>query len=206
MIRQHWSMSVTLAAAILVVAPFASAQDASKQQQPKLTPEQQAEMKAYQEAGAPGEPHKKLAAMAGNYSVKMRSWQEPGGKPMEESGTATRSVALDGRVLVEQFKGTMMGSPFTGHGMTGYDNVVDKYWSTWNDSMSTGLMVSWGTCDAKNACTFEGSWNDPIKKAPLKSRMTTRWTNPDTEVFEMYGPDKQGREMKMMEITYTRSR
>jgi hypothetical protein len=203
--HQYWSMSLTLAAAILVVAPFASAQDASEQGQPSLTPEQQAEMKAYQDAGTPGEPHMKLAAMAGNYSVKTKSWFEPGGKPMEESGTATRSMALDGRVLVEQFQGTMMGSPFLGHGMTGYDNVVGKYWSTWNDSMSTGLMVSWGTCDAENACTFEGSWNDPIKKGLLKSRMTTRWTSPDTEVFEMYGPDKQGREMKMMEITYTRS-
>ena len=202
--RQQWPISVTLAAAMLVIAPAASAQDASKQAQPQLTPEQQAEMKAYEAAGAPGEPHKRLAALAGNYSVKTKSWFEPGGKPMEESGTATRSVALDGRVLVEQFKGTMMGSPFMGHGMSGYDNVVGKYWSTWNDSMSTGLMVSWGTCDAQNACKFEGSWNDPIKKGPVKSRMTTRWTSPDTEVFEMYGPDKQGKEMKMMEITYTR--
>ena len=113
MIRQHWSMSLTLAAAILAVAPFASAQDASKQEQPKLTPEQQAEMKAYQDAGTPGEPHKKLAAMAGSYSVKTKSWFEPGGKPIEESGTATRSVAIDGRVLVEQFQGTMMGSPLS---------------------------------------------------------------------------------------------
>jgi hypothetical protein len=34
--------------------------------------------------------------------------------------------------------------------------------------------------------------------------MTTRWTSPTTEVFEMYGPDKMGKEMKMMEITYTK--
>jgi len=58
----------------------------------------------------------------------------------------------------------------TGHGMTGYDNVSGKYWATWNDSMTTGVMVSQGTCDAKNACTFTGSWNDPIKKGPVKAR------------------------------------
>ena len=44
--RQQWPISFTLAAAMLVVAPAASAQDASKQGQPQLTPEQQAEMKA----------------------------------------------------------------------------------------------------------------------------------------------------------------
>ena len=68
---------------------------------------------------------------------------------MEDSGTATRSMALDGRVLVEDVDCTMMGAPMTGHGMTGYDNVSGKYWSTWTDSMSTGIMVSQGICDAK---------------------------------------------------------
>ena len=200
-------LSMTLAA-IAAVALFAAAavhaQDASKSAPPQMTPEQQAEMEAYMKAGTPGEQHKRLAAMAGKYSVKMKTWHEPGGPATEESGTATRSMALDGRVLVEQFSGTMMGSPFNGHAMTGYDNVVGKYWSTWNDSMSTGIMMSTGTCDAKDTCTFTGTWNDAIKKAPVKTRMTSRWTDASTEVFEMYGPDKQGREMKMMEITYKR--
>ena len=95
--------------------------------------------------------------------------------------------------------------PFTGQGMTGYDNVSGKYWSTWNDSMSTGVMVSEGTCDSQGkACTFTGSWTDPITKGLIKSRMTSRWTSPTTEVFEMYAPWKDGKEMKMMEITYSK--
>ena len=67
---------------------------------------------------------------------------------MEDTGTATRSVALGGRVLVEEVDSSMMGMPFTGHGMMGFDNVSGKYWSTWNDSMSIGIMVSEGTCDS----------------------------------------------------------
>ena len=54
------------------------------------------------------------------------------------------------------------------------------------------------------ACTFTGSWNDPVRKGPVTARMTTRWTSPTTEVFEMYGPGRDGKEMKMMEITYTK--
>jgi len=129
---------------------------------------------------------------------------EPGAPPVEETGTATRKSILDGRVLTEEVHGQTMGMPFTGHGMSGYDNVTGKYWSTWNDSMSTGVMVSEGSCDAKDTCTFTGSWNDPIKKGPVKSRMTSRWTSPTIQVFEMYGPGKDGKEMKMMEITYTK--
>ena len=200
MIRKLASWLLT-AAAVLVAAP-ALAQEG--QQQPQMTPEQQAEMQAYMQAGAPGAPHQALAAQAGSYDLKIKSWHEPGGPPSEESGTATRKMALDGRVLVEDVTSSMMGTPFTGHGMQGYDNVTGKYWSTWNDSMSTGVMLSEGTCDAQNVCAFTGSWNDPITKGPINARMTSRWTSPTTQVFEMYVPGKDGKEMKMMEITYTK--
>ncbi|HKY31364.1 MAG TPA: DUF1579 domain-containing protein [Candidatus Polarisedimenticolia bacterium] len=195
--------AVSAAAIVLAAAPLAA--QSGSQQQPQMTPEQQAEMEAYMKAGTPGPQHQALAATAGDYDLKIKSWHEPGGPAMEDTGTAKRTMILDGRVLVEEVSSSMMGMPFTGRGMTGYDNVTGKYWSTWTDSMSTGIMVSQGTCDAagKN-CTFTGSWNDPVKKGPVTARMTTRWTSPTTEVFEMHAPDKAGKEFKMMEITYSK--
>jgi hypothetical protein len=161
-------------------------------------------MEAYMKAGTPGAPHQALASTVGSYDLEIKSWHEPGGPAMEETGTAIRTMALDGRVLMEEVTSSMMGIPFTGQVMMGYDNVTGKYWSTWTDSMSTGLMVSEGTCDAQQVCSFTGSWNDPITKGPVTMRMTTRWTSPTTQVFEMYGPGKDGNEMKMMEMTYTK--
>jgi hypothetical protein len=194
-----------LTASTLLMALAASSRaQTDMKKAPEMTAEQKAEMEAYTKAGTPGAPHKTMAATAGTYEAKVKSWHEPSGPAMEETGAATRSMILDGRVLLEDFKGSMMGRPFTGQGMRGYDNVSGKYWSTWIDSMSTGLMVSEGTCDDKNACKFTGSWNDPIKKTPVTARMTSRWTSPTTEVFEMYGPGRDGKEMKMMEITYTK--
>jgi hypothetical protein len=191
------------AIAVAALATFAGAQQAQKK--PEMTPAQKAEMEAYMKAGTPGAPHQALASAVGSYDLKIKSWHEPGGPAMEEPGTATRSMTLDGRVLVEQVKSSMMGAPYTGHGMMGFDNVTGKYWSTWNDSMSTGIMVTEGTCDPQGkTCTFTGSWNDPIKKAPVKARMTTRWPSPTTDIFEMYAPGKDGKEYKMMEITYTK--
>lgn len=187
------------ACAMCCAAPALSGEEA-----PKLTAEQQAVMDAYARAGAPGAAHLALAATVGNYDLKVKSWQDPGAPPEEETGTATRRMILDGRVLVEMLNSKMMGTPFTGHGMTGYDNVSGEYWATWNDSMSTGLMVSHGSCDALGACTFKGSWNDPLAKGPVTARMTTRWMSPTTQLFEMFGPGKDGREVKMVEITYTK--
>jgi hypothetical protein len=190
-------------ATLCAVASLAPAQQAPKP--PEMTPEQKAEMEAYMKAGTPAAPHQALAASVGIYDLKIKSWHAPGAPAMEDTGTATRSMALGGRVLVEQVNASMMGMPFMGHGMMGFDNVSGKYWSTWNDSMSTGLMVTEGTCDSSaQACAFTGSWNDPIKKGPVKARMTTRWPSPTTQIFEMYGPGKDGQEMKMMEITYTK--
>jgi Protein of unknown function (DUF1579) len=195
--------TVLAATAVFALVTLAAAQQAQKP--PELTPEQKAEMEAYMKAGTPGAPHQAMASTVGNYDVKIKSWHEPGAPPMEDTGTATRSMTLGGRVLVEDVTSSMMGMPFTGRGMMGFDNVTGKYWSTWNDSMSTGIMLNEGTCDAQTkACTFTGSWNDPVKKTPVTARMTTRWTSPTTEVFEMYGPGRDGKEMKMMEITYTK--
>ena len=191
-------------AVVMAVSALLALPAPGRAQQHEMTAEQKAEMEAYMKAGTPGAPHKALADTVGTYEVNSKSWHAPGTPAMEDKGTATRSMALDGRVLVEEFKGSMMGMPFTGHGMTGYDNVTGKYWSTWMDSMTTGMMVSHGTCDAKNACTFTGTWNDAVKKGPVNSRMTSRWPSPTTEIFEMYGPGKDGKEFKMMELTYTK--
>ena len=200
MVRTLVGTVLTITAVLL--ATLALAQEGNEP--PQMTPEQMAEMEAYMKAGTPGPPHQTLASTAGSYDLKIKSWNEPGGPPMEETGTATRTMGLDGRVLIEELTSSMMGMPFTGHGMTGYDNVTGKYWSTWTDSMSTGLMVSEGTCDAQKVCSFTGSWNDPITKGPVKMRMTSRWLSPTTEILEMYGPGKDGKEMKMMEMTYTK--
>lgn len=193
---------IVLTATAVLLATLAPAQEG--QEQPQMTPEQQAEMEAYMKAGTPGAPHRALASGVGSYDLKIKSWHEPGGPATEETGTAIRTMGLDGRVLFEELTSSMMGMPFTGHGMTGFDNVTGKYWSTWNDSMSTGLMVSEGTCDAQEVCSFTGSWNDAIKKGPVTMRMTSRWTTPTTQIFVMYGPGKNGKEMKMMEMTYTK--
>ncbi len=169
--------------------------------QHQMTPDMLQMMEAYQKAGAPGAEHQRMAEMAGTYDMTIKSWHGPG-EPTTDTGTATRRMILGDRVMVEEVKSQMMGQPFTGHSMVGYDNVSDKYWATWIDSMSTGLMASEGTCDASMACTYTGTYNDAMSGQPKTVRMTSRWTDDNTEIFEMHGPGPDGKESKMMEITY----
>jgi hypothetical protein len=193
-----------LSLAIALAAPaVALAADAKKDAAPPaMTPEQKMAMDAMAKAGTPGEAHAQLAKMTGSYDLEIKSWEKPGGEAMVEQGTATRSMALGGRVMVEMVQSKMMGQPFEGHGMHGYDNVTGKHWATWNDSMSTGVMIEEGDCDAAGACSLTGTWSDPITKRKATAHMKTRWTDANTQVFEMNAPGPDGKEFKMMEITY----
>ncbi len=166
----------------------------------------QAMMEVYQKLGTPGAPHKLLAGIAGSWNTKIKSWMEPDKPPMESKGTCEQKMVLGGRFLQQDFTGEMMGSTFTGIGVTGYDNHTKKYVSTWMDSMGTAILFFEGTASADGkAITQECRYDDPIK-GPMKWRSVTKIVDDNTHVFEMYGTDKSGKEEKMMEITYTRKR
>ena len=190
--------------AYLLLATALACPPLAAQEPAKASPEQVAAMQAYQRAATPGPAHAGLAMTVGDYTVSIKSWSTPGAEPTVDTGTATRRMLLDGRVVAEELHASMGGQAFNGFGLTGFDNVSGKYWSTWNDSMNTGLTVAEGSCTAQATCSFIGHWNDAVTKQQASARMELRWTSPAVEVFEMFGAGPDGKEMKMMEITYTK--
>jgi len=190
--------SICVLAAALAMPAFAQ-----EGEMPEMTPEQQAEMEAYMKAGALGPEHEMMAQQVGTFDVAITSWMDPSAPPMESTGVAVRTLHMGGRVLHEEFEGDMMGIPFTGLSRGGFDNVSGTWWSTWTDSMSTGIMVSEGECDEDFNCTYVGSYNDPLK-GTVTNRYVSKSTSPDEQYFAMYGPGPDGEEVKMMEMVYTR--
>ena len=177
---------------------------AQEGEMPQMTPAQQAEMEAYMKAGALGPQHEMMANQVGTFDVAVKSWMDPAAPPMESKGVAIRTLHMGGRILHEEFQGDMMGTPFTGLSRGGYDNVSGKWWSTWTDSMSTGIMLSEGDCDESHSCIYIGTYNDPVKGGPVTNRYVVKSVSPDEQYFEMYGPGRDGNEVKMMEMVYTR--
>ena len=185
---------------LMVTASFVMAKE--KKQEGKM--DMQAMMEVYKKLATPSAPHKLLASMAGSWNTKTKSWMEPKKPPMESTGTCEQKMLLDGRFLQQECTGDMMGSPFTGIGVTGYDNHTKKYVSTWMDSMGTGIYFFEGTASADGkTITQKGRYDDPIE-GPMKWRAVTKIVDDNTQVFEMYGTGKNGKDTKMMEITYTR--
>jgi len=178
---------------------MALAQRKIKEEKPSF----QEVMEAWKKLATPGEPHKRLASRAGSWIAKSRHWAEPDKPPMEFTGTSERKMILGGRFLREEFSGELMGSPFNGIGVMGYDNQSEKYVSTWVDSMGTGIYFFKGTAsrDGKTI-SLESLFEDPIK-GPGTWRLVTRIVDENTEVGEMHMTYESGLEEKC-ETTYTR--
>lgn len=187
------------AAWLLAVGPVVAQQGGSA---PQMSPEEQAMMAAMEKAATPGAEHAWLAAMAGGWDFTASFWMRPGDPPTTSTGRAERSMMLGGRVMVEKVTSEMMGQPFEGFGMMGFDNVGWKYWGTWNDNMTTGVMSSTGTC-RNSKCEFQSTAYDPVTGKLMTARTTSEHAA-DREVHAMYSAGPDGKEFKTMELVYTR--
>jgi len=170
--------------------------------------EEAAMMQAWMAYMTPGAAHQSLAKHAGEWNHTVSWWMAPGAPAQESTATSTSEMILGGRYLAEHFSGNMMGMPFEGHGLTGYDNARKKYFSAWIDNMGTGIMISEGTHDAAaRTWTYASESPDLMTGKYVPARMVERDVDADTFVMEMYGPDpKSGKMFKSMEINYTRAK
>jgi len=160
-------------------------------------------MEIMRKVGTPGEPHKLLGKLEGSWGTKTIGWQD-GKKVMESLGTCEQKLVLDGHYLEQTYTGDMMGAPFIGKNILGYNNHTKKYESIWLDSMSTAIyfFVGKGSRDGKTI-TQDCSYDDPVK-GPAVWRSVTRIKDDNTLEFEMFITPKGGKREKMMEMTVAR--
>jgi hypothetical protein len=158
-------------------------------------------MKKMEAAGTPGPAHKALEAFVGNWKAEVKCWYEPDGKPNVSQGTAKASWILKGHFLEEEFHGEMMGRPFSGRSLIGYDNIKQTFNTVWVSDMQTSMLISEGKGENGNkVITLTGTSNCPATgQKDIAMKSVFRVISPDKHVFEMYNDDR-----KSMEITYTR--
>ena len=167
----------------------------------------EADMQACITAGTPGAMHEFLARGAGKWQGKNSMWMYPGAQPMTSECTSTVTPVMDGRYVRVEIAGEMPGmGPFTGFGIYGFDNVSQKFVSSWIDNMSTGIMNGTGELspDGK-VLTWNFSYHCPIAKKQVTMREVETITGPTTKTLEMFGADpKSGKEFQMMKIEFTK--
>ncbi len=196
---------VAIACLAVVVACGLALAAGEKPKAPAAPPQMTPEMKAMMEAGTPNEHHKHMAIGVGTWKAKTSMWMQPGAPPMTSEGTMKVYPVLGGRFFASEFKGEFMGQPFEGRGLDGYDNVTHKHVSTWADTLSTMILTFTGTCsDGGKKLEQRSDFIDPATRKPSWMRNVTTVKDNDHMTFETYGPDPAGKEVKMMQIDYTR--
>ncbi|MCP4633461.1 MAG: DUF1579 domain-containing protein [candidate division Zixibacteria bacterium] len=165
-------------------------------------------MKIYMKYATPGEQHKQLQADVGSWEFSTKWWEEEGAKPEESKGTSEVKAIFGGKFIYEDVSGEMMGNPFKGIAITGYDNFKEQYVSFWIDEMSTSMMISYGTPDESGKLvTYEGTYDDLITgEKDKKSKSIMRIIDNDNRIYEMFEWDEDGKEYKSFEIVYTRKK
>lgn len=174
---------------------------------------------AMEQMAKPGELHKIIQQFEGTWNAEVKYWMDPSVKePSVSKGTMEAKLVHGGRFIMGDYKGSfsmpgpdgkMQEMPFTGTLNWGYNNMEKRYESTWNDSMSTGLMMSMGqaSSDGKSVeSTAEFKMPGPDGKLMnFKQREKVTMVSSDRYLTEMWHSDGTHGEMKVMEITYTRA-
>lgn len=197
---------------ILVLSAFFLAASAACAAETPATPAvtdpaKDAMMAQAMQLSSPGEAHKILEPLAGNWNYKIAWKMSPDAPPEESTGTAEFTIVLGGRFLRQDVKGVAMGKPFEGMGYTGYDNVRGEYTSAWFDNMSTGIMASSGQYDAAAQTIREaGNFSCPMTGNKAESfRGDWKIIDSDHMVYEFYKKSPDGAEFKSMQLDYTRT-
>lgn len=169
-------------------------------------PDMEEMMRVWQEAATPGPMHESLAEDIGTWDVTSKMYmQGPDAPPMESRGVSEIRWIIDGRWLIEEFKGEMMGEPTTGYSIMGYDNYKKQFVACWFDSMSTAMINFHGSrsADGKTLTMF-GTMDEPMTGEKGKTvKFVSRTVDADTRHFEIQEV-QYGEPFTVVQMTYTR--
>lgn len=165
-------------------------------------------MKNWQNYMTPGAMHKMLASWSGKWNADITLYGgQPGMPPSNSKGTSESKMVLNGLYQESVHKATMMGMPFEGHETIGFDNLKKVFVASWIDNMGSGIMNMEGTWDAATkSITLTGKTIDPMSGQMVSEREVFKVIDDNNQMLEMYGQGYDGKEMKMMEIKYTRKK
>lgn len=173
---------------------------------PSAIPDSATMMKNRQSYMTPGDIHKMMASWDGNWDGEVTMWS-PGQPEQKSTSKAINKMVMGGRYQVSDHKGNMMGMPFEGMSTLAYDNAKKVFISTWIDNMGSGMMVMQGPWDAATkTISLTGKSVDPATLTERDYRETFAIIDDNTQLLTMYGPGMDGKEMKMMEIKFTRKK
>jgi hypothetical protein len=162
--------------------------------------------KAMKDFSSPGPMHQWLASFNGEWDAEIISFMDPT-KPDTSKAVQTYSMILNGLYQEAKITGNMMGMPFEGRSLNGYDNAKKRFVSTWVDNISSGTTYMNGNYDtASTTLNLKGTQTNPSNGRNMNIREVMKIIDADTYRLEMYGDGPDGKEIKFMEGLFKRKK
>ncbi len=201
MIRRSTLISAaTFGLAVLLVSPvLAGDEDLGSEEEM---------MAKWMEASSPGPHHESMKAGVGTWDIKGEWYTEPGADPIAWTGTATQELILGGRFLTQHAESPgMMGMPFEGYGLSGFDILAGKHVDTWIDNMGTIILTYQGECsdNCGKIVSYSDPYVDPMTRTEKTQRIVTEKTGDDTMTVTFFETEGEADEIKRGVIWYARS-
>jgi hypothetical protein len=165
-------------------------------------PDQAEVMQKWQEFMTPAEPHAELAARIGKWAGDATMYES--GTELTSRTTYERTMILGGRYMVEDVEGSWSGMPFQGRAIVGFDNHRKEYFSVWIDSFGTSFMLFRGKADENGTIHMATEPQEDFLGRVSSYRVVTTHPDDDTETFEMFHVDAEGKEALAMKMTLKR--
>lgn len=175
--------------------------------EPMTMPDSATMMKNWQEYMTPGDMHKMMASWDGTWEGDVTMTMMPGAPEEKSKSTAVNKMIMNGLYQQSEHSGNMMGMPFSGQGLTGFDIHKKEFFSTWVDNMGSGIMVMKGPWDpATKTMTLTGKVVDPGTKQESEVKETFTIIDDNTQEMKMFSTGPDGKEFQSLNIRYTRKK
>lgn len=178
-------------------------------EKPKQDPSDMAKMmEAFQKAQKyinPGDNHKLLNKFIGEWKTESRFFM--GSQPTPaEPGEATTKWLIDGRWIVTESKGQLMGKPSEMYTTMGYDNFKMSFVATTVSNWDTAMNRAEGDMDpGGKALLMYGTIDEYLTGEHDKMvKLVYRFISDDKIVMEIHDLPIGEKNTKVVEITYTR--
>ncbi len=142
-----------------------------------------------------------LTQDCGTWNAEMKM-MIPGAAVMESKCKEVVRPICGSKWTWSDYTGTVMGMPFEGHALTGWDATKQKVVSYWIDSMSAPLMQTEGVYDAaKRSFALRGTSYDETGQAVPVTQISTHKSDTERELRMTFG---EGEGQHVMTIHYSR--
>jgi hypothetical protein len=154
-----------------------------------------------------GPEHKILNGFVGAWKSKLHVMQETATAVEQDTdGTAEGKLIMGGRFVQVMHTGLINDRPVEGMMILGYDNVINRYVSSWVDNEGTAMIHFVGTYDAaKKQLTMSAHFSEPASRRLTILKTVTTFVDANNWVYDEYTSHAVGeKETHARSVTYKR--